>query len=90
MKTIGRHVPRKNRGEYTALCDTCDARYYRSQLRRGPDGLLRCFGPGTNNDAAGRTALELDELNASNTYYDYAGDGVTEGRFDSGEEQDPT
>lgn len=62
MRTVGRKIPRKRIGQSCSLCDTCGVRFYRGQLVRGRDGMLRCYGPGTNNDAKGRTALELDEL----------------------------
>lgn len=65
MRTVGRHIPKKMLGSSCAICDTCGARFYRRQLVRGRDGLLRCSGPGTFNDARGRTALELDEAIAS-------------------------
>jgi hypothetical protein len=32
-----------------------------NKLTRNADGYLACTGPGTLNDAAGRTATELDE-----------------------------
>lgn len=63
MSTIGRHHRKPGTG--TAICDTCGVRYYRSQLRNGPDGLLRCVGAGTNNDGKGRTAKELGELESA-------------------------
>lgn len=66
MKTIGRKIPRKMLGSSTALCATCATRYYRRQLVRGRDGLLRCSGSGTLNDARGRIEVELDELNSGN------------------------
>lgn len=61
MRTIGRKIPRSMRGSSTAICATCSARFYRRQLVRGTDGLLRCYGPGTFNDHRGLTE---DELNA--------------------------
>jgi hypothetical protein len=67
-------------GDRAALCDTCGVRYLRSQLARGPDGMLRCTGAGTMNDARGRTAYELGELEAQAAAgeaqaFDYGDDG---------------
>ena len=84
--TIGRRIPSRRKGDRTCLCDTCDVRYYRSQLVKGSDGLLRCFGPGTNNDADGYLAAELDEMNAEATYFE-SNDEPTDGRFDSGADE---
>lgn len=61
MRTVGRKIPRSMRGSSTALCATCSARFYRRQLVRGSDGLLRCSGPGTFNDNRGRTEQQLNE-----------------------------
>jgi hypothetical protein len=52
------------RGVGEAICDTCGVRYLRNQLTRCSDGMLRCVGPGTNNDGRGRNARELSELEA--------------------------
>jgi hypothetical protein len=85
MPTVPRKWPRRWRGDYVALCATCDARYPRHKLRMGRDGLLRCSGPGTLNDARGATAIELDEANAAGANEqqrgDYLGDG---GDYDFG------
>lgn len=61
MRTSGRHIRRKYLGASAALCDVCSARFSRAQLVRGTDGMLRCSGPGTFNDARGRTEKELNE-----------------------------
>lgn len=44
-----------------AICDVCAGRYPMNKLTRNADGFLVCTGPGTLNDARGRTATELDE-----------------------------
>lgn len=44
-----------------ALCDVCGGRFPMNKLSRNADGFLVCTGPGTLNDARGRTATELDE-----------------------------
>lgn len=62
MRTVGRHIRRRDMGASCALCDVCGARFSRRQLVRGRDGFLRCSGPGTFNDAKGKTAMELDEM----------------------------
>lgn len=61
MRTVGRKIPRSMRGSSTAICATCSARFFRRQLVRGRDGLLRCSGPGTFNDHRGLTEFELNE-----------------------------
>lgn len=87
MRTIGRHVPKSRRRDAVAVCDTCGVRYYRSKLVRGPDGLLRCSGAGTNDDAKGRTAFELGELAAARAADAvYESDELADGTFDSGED----
>jgi hypothetical protein len=65
MPTVGKKMRRRDIGFSCAECDTCGARYSRRQLVRGRDGLLRCSGAGTLNDARGRIAMELDEMVAS-------------------------
>jgi hypothetical protein len=84
-----RYRTRPRPGDRAACCDTCGVRYLRSQLVRGPDGFLRCSGAGTLNDARGRTAVELDELQAAaaeeaaGRTFDYCEDEPG-GRFDRG------
>ncbi len=43
------------------ICDVCAGRYPMNKRVRDADGFLVCTGPGTLNDARGRTATELDE-----------------------------
>lgn len=63
--TIGRRWPTSApRGDYAETCQICQVKYRRSQLMRRTDGVLVCFGPGTLNDADGRDAATLDQLNA--------------------------
>lgn len=88
MGSSNRYRTRPRPGDRAVCCDTCGVRYLRSQLVRGPDGLLRCSGSGTLDDARGRTALELDELQAqaaeeSAAHFDYCEEDLG-GRFDRG------
>lgn len=65
-RTIGRHWPKSApRGDYSARCDECGVLFRRSQLMRRPEGTLACIGPGTNNDGAGLSGMELDQLNVA-------------------------
>jgi hypothetical protein len=61
--TIGRQW-RGGSEDYAALCDYCDVRYLRSQLKKQSSGRLACVGPGTNGCGAGRDEVELDKINA--------------------------
>jgi len=61
--TIGRQW-RGGSEDYAALCDYCDVRYLRSQLKRQSNGRLACIGPGTNSCGAGLDEVALDKLNA--------------------------
>jgi hypothetical protein len=79
MGTIPRKWPKRWRGQRVANCDTCGARYPSGKLRRGRDGLLRCIGPGTLNDAKGAVALELDEANAAGAMDQQRGDYLDDG-----------
>lgn len=54
----------KNRRSYTVECDTCGIVYYDHQVVEMEDGLVRCLGPGTLNDAKGRVGVTLSRLNA--------------------------
>jgi hypothetical protein len=79
--TIGRHW-RGDSQDYAALCDYCDVRYRRSQLKKQSSGRLACIGPGTNGCGEGRDEVELDKQNADimrNRRRPRAHDG---GRFD--------
>jgi len=61
--TIGRQW-RGGPQDYAALCDYCDVRYLRSQLRKQANGRLACIGPGTNGCGAGLDEVSLDKINA--------------------------
>jgi hypothetical protein len=86
MRTMGRKVPNRliRPGNFAALCDVCDGRYFGSSLRRMEDGTLLCSGPGTLNCAKGRVGVTLDRLNAENAKRETPGVGSNHrtGRFD--------
>lgn len=58
-RTVGRKAPRI-RGVYTRACDYCGAMFYSNKLTKLPNGLWACI----DNDAKGRTEVELDAGNA--------------------------
>lgn len=59
---MSRSVPRKvdHKGEHLSACDVCGVPFWRSALRRGRDGLLRC-----DQDWPGRDEVTLAELTAN-------------------------
>ena len=66
MRTIGRRWPtKKANGVKTATGDICGVLFRSNQLVRKPGGAYACSGSGTNDDARGRDAFELDQLNAA-------------------------
>lgn len=60
MRTIGKHWPRRVRGDYPAICSICGVPYPRSSLVKKADGLWYC-----PNDRDGRDAVTLSRLNAA-------------------------
>lgn len=61
MRTIGHHWPKDApRGDHSALCDICGARWRRSLLRKDGEGHLVCPDEGDGLDA--RT---LEQMNRS-------------------------
>lgn len=60
MYTIGRKRPRSSpRGDHTALCDYCGAKWHRSDLRRDGANLLAC-----PDDYRGLDSVTLSRMNA--------------------------
>lgn len=56
-RRLGRNYPR---GDHSALCDYCGAKFYRSALTRKENGLLAC----KMDCAKGRDEVQLSRMNA--------------------------
>jgi len=79
--TIGRQW-RGGTQDYAALCDYCDVRYLRSQLKKQSNGRLACMGPGTNGCGAGHDEIGLDKINADRLRHRRRPEKHRGGRFD--------
>jgi hypothetical protein len=79
--TIGRQW-RGGTQDYAALCDYCDVRYLRSQLKNQANGRLACIGPGTNSCGAGHDEVTLDKVNADKMRHRRKPTKHLGGRFD--------
>ena len=79
--TIGRQW-RGGTQDYAALCDYCDVRYLRSQLKKQHNGRLACTGPGTNGCGAGHDEVGLDKKNADRLRHRRRPEKHRGGRFD--------
>jgi hypothetical protein len=65
LRTIGRRHVGPLVG--TGLCSICGARYSMAKLVKNGDGQWACSGPGTLNDARGRTSMDLAREIAQHT-----------------------
>lgn len=61
MRTIGRRYSGKRRN-YADVCDYCDVRWHRDELRLDASGRLAC----PDEQDGGRTEMELQLLMAEN------------------------